>query len=329
MDLLQTIGTTAKQVLQAAGEMLESLDDRRRVHLYGQSRAHQLDWDSVHHEITPADPSGTGTLSSRYGSLRRVFQAHRENHLREIFGIAGIDDVLSSGSGVARDAAQLRADLFRANQYALVETLNVTSSPRYQPGSGKTYCNVYASDFANALGAYLPRVWWTDAAWRKIEKGTRILTPAELKQLKKEGGSEVDVVVGVYNDTVGELSANALNHWMRTHGATFGWRQETDLSTAQAAANAGSIVVLLAAHREKGHSGHITVVLAESAAHQAQRDATGNVTQPLQSQAGSSNFKYGLRKSQWWADKDHKDGAAWLFEGWMRSPLVMARELGR
>ena len=84
--------------------------------------------------------------------------------------------------------------MFQCHQYAIVETLNVTASARYQPGSGKTYCNIYAYDFVTAMGGYLPRVWWMDKTWSKIQAGAEIVTPEELKRMKKEKEDVSNVV---------------------------------------------------------------------------------------------------------------------------------------
>ena len=311
--------------------------DARRVHLAGSSRASMLDWDSVHPQITPASPGGPRPA---HESLRHVFYRHRQDQLREIFGVDSIDLVITAAevaehAGHQDVAARVHSLMFRANQHAIVETLNVSTSARYQPGGGKTFCNIYAYDVVTAMGGYLPRVWWTDRAWRKIEAGAEIVTQAEYRRLQREGESVENVVAPIYGQTVDELNANSLNQWMRTRGAGFGWSEAADMTAAQQAANGGSIVIILASHRQAGHSGHVSVVLAESPDHQAQRDEHGQVVVPLQSQAGSRNFKYsassgapGSRSRQWWSDASHKLGAAWIFGGTIHSPLVTPEELG-
>ncbi|MCI0581046.1 MAG: hypothetical protein L0332_18575 [Chloroflexi bacterium] len=294
-DVWETIGSITVDAARSVGDFLESVFvDKRRAHLLGGTdRRYRLDWNQVHPHVTPADPAGGSALSSGYGSLNAVFLKHHEIQAK-------------------KDALTTAPNPFRVYQYALVETLNVTSSPRYEP-AGKTYCNIYAYDFVVAMGGYLPRVWWYDEAWKEIEKGAEIITPAELEQLKKEGKSTKGVIAPVYAETVFEENANGLNLWIRAHGAQFGWREETDMTTAQEAANSGHIAVLLAANKSASESGHISVILAESDDYQAVRDkTTGKVTLPLQSQAGRTNFKYGQRPYQWWSDKDHKDGAAWI-----------------
>jgi hypothetical protein len=291
-----------------------------------------LDWDSVHRQVRPANPAAAGDVGRQYGSLRRVFYEHRMNQLREAFGVWSVDQVLSAidvaaEAGRADVAQAVRAGLFRANQHAVVETLNVTTSARYQPGNNKTFCNIYAYDFVSAMGGYLPRVWWTDRALRRIEAGAEVVTAEEFRSLQAEGESIENVIAPQYGATVSEMNANALNRWIRAHGADYGWREETDMTGAQDAANGGSIVILLARNANPRRSGHITIILAENGEHSANRAEDGSVSVPLQSQAGSSNFKYGAGR-QWWSDARHAEGAAWIFEGEIQSPLVAPEDLG-
>ena len=174
-----------------------------------------------------------------------------------------------------------------------------------------------------AMGGYLPRVWWTDATWAKIQAGAEIVSLADLKRMKKDKEDVSNVVAPEYGVTVGEQNANALTTWMHKTGATeFGWSEASDMEAAQTAANQGQVVILLAANTVASKSGHVSVVLAESNDHKAGRDeTTGQVVVPLQSQAGAKNFKYsseggapGSTTKRWW-DDSHKDGAAWIFGG--------------
>jgi hypothetical protein len=231
----------------------------------------------------------------------------------------------------------IRNKMFQCHQYAIVETLNVTSSARYQPGDSKTYCNIYAYDFVTAMGGYLPRVWWMDATWAKIQAGAEIVTLAEKKRLQEEGEEVKDLVAPEYGVTVREMNANSLTAWMHATGSTeFGWSAASDMDAAQTAANTGSVVILLAANKVASRSGHVSVVLAESSEHTAHRDETsGQVVVPLQSQAGSKNFKYsaeqgapGSTAKEWWKDSKHKDGAAWIFGGAIQGALVSPEEMG-
>jgi hypothetical protein len=340
--MLNGVGAWAVQRFNLCFEFEKDPIEARRVHYAkGHSRAAILDWDKTHSAISPADPKGTKPLKPGYGTLRDVFYAHRANALLKTFGVQSLDLVITAAEVAEyagrNDVAEKIHDLmFQAHQSAVVETLNVTSSARYQPGSGKTFCNIYAYDFVTAMGGYLPRVWWTDTAWAKIQAGAEIVTPAELARMKKEKEDTKNVVAPELNKTVGEQNANALTKWMHKTGGEFGWSQASDMEAAQNAANGGQVVILLAANKVAKKSGHVSVVLAESTEHHARRDeSTGKVVVPLQSQAGGTNFKYsaettapGSKAKTWWADASHKDGAAWIFGGAIQGGIVSPEEMG-
>lgn len=187
------------------------------------------------------------------------------------------------------DAQALRDDLA-----AIVEWLAVDDPEhlRYQPGGGKTYCNIYAHDFCHLAGIYLPRVWWTGAAIERIGAGQRV----EPK----------------LNVTIDEQRANDLFRWLRDFGIRFGWRRAGSTTELQTEANQGAIGIIVARRREDGKSGHIVVVVPETNEHRARRDATGNVLNPLQSQAGARNFQYGGLPAGWWNGSQFAESAFWL-----------------
>ncbi len=106
------------------------------------------------------------------------------------------------------------------NQFA------VEVNPRYFPRGGNTYCNIFASDVMQAMGAPLPH--WVDNAGNP--------TP----------------------DGVGrELNANDTNLWLNAHGPSHGW-QKVSAEEAQERANQGHPVV--ASWNNPGGIGHIGVV---------------------------------------------------------------------
>lgn len=190
-----------------------------------------------------------------------------------------------SGTG----APQLRSELA-----AIVDWLAVDNPKhlRYQPGAGSTFCNVYAHDFCHLAGVYLPRVWWTPQALLKLSQGV-----------------EVAPLIG---DTIGEMRANDLFRWLRAFGPAFGWRQAATPGELQREVNQGAVGVVVARRKEDGRSGHIAVVVPETAEQAARRDAAGEVTAPLQSQAGSRNFRYGTGKANWWNGEEFAESAFWL-----------------
>ena len=151
---------------------------------------------------------------------------------------------------------------------------------RYTPGGGKTFCNIYAYDLAYLMGRnrglyYIPRVWWTDKAIANIKRGVA-QTPA------------ADV-------TLREMTANDLHDWFDAFGGDFGWVRQTDLTTLQETVNTSGDIGVIVGKKAVGH-GHITIVVPESASgggSVAMRNAAGMVINPLQSQAGATNFGFG------------------------------------
>lgn len=178
-----------------------------------------------------------------------------------------------NAGGTGRTAAEaIRVPLFRASQQAVVATLNVEQSRRYQPIRDKagnatsTFCNVFAVDVVTAMGAYLPRVWWRDPQ-------AAIDNPA----------LDADTV-----NTM-QLNANALYQWMLDWGGAFGWRSVASPQAAQEEANLGKIAIILAGMGNPGKEdpGHVSVVLAESAALGIAGRGDGL---PVQAQAGAANY---------------------------------------
>lgn len=177
--------------------------------------------------------------------------------------------------------ANADANARREELRTLADWLDVERSARYRRDV-VTYCNVYAADYVYLAGAYLPRVWWTESALLKIATGT--------------------VPPVAYGQTVREMRADDLHAWLIEHGAGFGWRRVFDATALQRAANDGGIGIVCADRDASGKPGHITVVVPEYDGHAAGRDADGNVTEPLQSQAGAVNRRYGSAGPSWWRD---------------------------
>lgn len=162
---------------------------------------------------------------------------------------------------------------------SIADWMNVEHSPRYLP-TGPTYCNVYAADYCFLARVYLPRVWWNARALIAFTRGEN---PPP-----------------VYGRTLKEMRADDLHDWLLDFGPQFGWRRTADLTAMQATVNAGGVGVICADREAEGRSGHITLVVPELAGRHAVRDADGTVQQPLQSQAGKRNRRYGNAGSDWW-----------------------------
>jgi len=170
---------------------------------------------------------------------------------------------------------------------ALADWLGVESSERYARTPTLTFCNVYAADYCYLADAYLPRVWWTDSALLRLGAGESV--PVR------------------YADTVREMRADDLFAWLIDMGPRFGWRRVFDATALQDAANAGGVGLICADRAAEGRPGHITVVVPEDAVHHALRDADGNVAQPLQSQAGAVNRRFGSAGNNWWMGGEFRD----------------------
>lgn len=193
---------------------------------------------------------------------------------------------LGEASRPTRNPADSAADRVLQLQ-AVADWLNVEASPRFARTAKATFCNIYAADYCYLAGTYLPRVWWTDTALLRIGQG--------------------QIVPVLYDDTVHEMRADDLFAWLVGIGPRFGWRRVFDATALQAAANGGGIGLICADREAQGLPGHISVVVPEDASHRALRDADGHVTQPLQSQAGGTNKRFGSAGKDWWLGTQFRD----------------------
>lgn len=205
---------------------------------------------------------------------------------------AGAHSLNETGQPAGRrgsTAAQLRAELD-----AIIEWLAVDAPAhrRYQPRAGLTFCNIYGHDYCHLAGVYLPRVWWTASA-----------------VVAQSAGVKVEPLIG---NTLFEVRANDLFRWLRDFGPAFGWRQTGTLTKLQQAANEGGIGLIVARRKEDGRSGHIVAVVPETATDSARRNAAGEVVAPLQSQAGTRNFRRGTGKAGWWNGEEFAESAFWI-----------------
>lgn len=155
----------------------------------------------------------------------------------------------------------------------IIEFLQVDKSARYKRTVSATFCNIYAYDYAYLMGAYLPRVWWTQECLKSLDFDT-----------------------AVYGKTLVEMNANALYDWFPKYGAQFGW-VEGDTTSGQIAANKGKCVIMVCANKNASKPGHIVAIVAETESVKSV-GAKGIVIYPVQSQAGALNKKYFC--SKWW-----------------------------
>jgi hypothetical protein len=177
---------------------------------------------------------------------------------------------------------------------AIIEWLAVDDDRhlRYKARDGYTFCNIYAHDYCHLAGVYAPRVWWT----------------REAIDTQRGGGT----VEPRYAENLFEQRVNDTFHWLREFGAEFGWQPVGTLTELQSQVNDGAVGLVLGLRREPGRPGHITVVVPEIAEHHALRNEAGEVTVPLQSQAGTQSFRYDTWRPDWWKDEQFAESAFWL-----------------
>lgn len=192
-----------------------------------------------------------------------------------------------------RNQTGIPADL-KQSLLTIIDWLNVDkpANKRYQPVGNSTFCNIYAHDYCFLAGVYFPRVWWTPGAIAKLATN--------------------ETVQPLYGNTIEEMRANNLYRWLRDFGERFGWRQTGELTKLQNAANIGGIGLIIARRKDDGRSGHVVVVAPENEMGSAKRDANGTVFSPLQSQAGSRNFKFGRGSTDWWLGEQFAEHAFWI-----------------
>jgi hypothetical protein len=187
------------------------------------------------------------------------------------------------------DPAILREDIMK-----IIGWLNVDKEThkRYQPGDGKTFCNIYAHDLCFLAGVYLPRVWWSQRAIEKLARN--------------------EIVQPLLGNTINEIRANSIFDWLKDFGERFGWRQTGELTKLQDAANLGGMGLIIAKRIDEGRSGHVTMIVPEMDGAKAKRNESGDVVRPLQSQAGATNFKMSTGTKEWWLGSQFRDHAFWI-----------------
>jgi len=180
-----------------------------------------------------------------------------------------------------------------AQLHDIIRYLDVETHARYQKTPGATYCNIYAYDFCYLAGVYVPRVWWTSRALADLGAGRAV--PVR------------------YGESVRELNANSLHDWFEDFGGQFGWRRAADLDQTQQTANAGGIGIIVAQRSDLNRSGHIVIVVPETARASAKR-LNDRVQLPLQSQAGSTNSCCACGTSRCWAGQQFRSFGLWVHD---------------
>lgn len=134
---------------------------------------------------------------------------------------------LEANPALTSHVGERNADTYRA----VIDQFNVENNERYRvnkKGTGDTYCNIFAWDVTRAMGAEIPH--YIDAAG----------APASFGQADAR-----------------ELSANGVNDWLNTYGATYGWKKVSP-EEAQRYANMGMPAVT--SWKNSGGHGHLQVV---------------------------------------------------------------------
>lgn len=233
---------------------------------------------------TPAPPDATPPIPAAQAPRGRSAMTRRRDPATAL-SLNEPDQPTRQG----RTPAELCDDL-----QAIIAWLDVENPQhaRYRPARGLTFCNIYAHDYCHLAGVYLPRVWWTGAALARLARGES----AEPRLAQ----------------TIEEQRANSLFGWFRDFGLDFGWRQTGTLTKLQEAANQGAVCLIVARRHSDGPPGHITVVAPETPTQRARRNAGDEVTAPLQSQAGTRNFRLSTGTPNWWRDDRFAESAFWI-----------------
>lgn len=135
----------------------------------------------------------------------------------------------------------------------VISQFAVGHNPRFLPGGGYTYCNIFVWDVTRALACPVPH--WITAS----------------------GAIAAPFASGAY-----EVNINGGCDWMAKYGIRdHGWRR-IDAATAQQYANAGQVAVALWKNPSGGH-GHTAMV----------RPGALTARGPATAQAGSTNFNDG------------------------------------
>lgn len=272
---------TVVDVISAAGGAWVSIE----VNIAG-SRVRGFVNGSFLAPMSTTFPAATGTSGALpradLGTSTSATRAHDGSRAHAI-GERGLPGVPSTHSGGKA-----------AGLVAILNWLNPGDSGhlRWWPKTSTTFCNIYVYDVCCLGGGYIPRVWWTSSAVAKLQ-----------------AGQTVDVKYGV---TVTELAANYMFNWLVEYGADYGWTRVFTCDDLQAAANRGDLALICAQRTDMSRPGHIQMVAPEHGTHRATRNAAGNVTNPLQSNAGRTNFTFGQMSTNWYKGSAFREFGFWI-----------------
>ena len=191
--------------------------------------------------MTRSIPVATPFAEPPQSGITAVVMPQRSDVIIKRTGMAGPFSLNEPGQPLRSNSGD--PSVLREEVMEIIDWLNVEKQThkRYQPGEGKTFCNIYSHDFCHLAGVYLPRVWWTQRAIEKLARN--------------------EAVPPLLGSTIEEIRANSIFGWLRDFGERFGWRQTGELTKLQNAANLGGIGLIIAKRIDEGRSGHVTIVV--------------------------------------------------------------------
>jgi len=235
--------------------------------------------------VAPLEPPARGRVEP-------VWMPRKSSNTTRRTEVAGPHSLNEAGMpGRAGDTPEILRDTIH-RVIAFLDPQNVAAHARYAPRGRLTFSSVYAHDFCALCGVYLPRVWWMDGALAAIAAG-RAVEP-------------------LYGNTIEEMRANDLFRWLAAYGSDFGWQRVPSATDLQNHANLGAVCLIIARRKNDGASGHVSMVVPETDVHKARRLPGGQVSAPLQSQAGTRNFNYNAGRTDWWKADKYADSAMWV-----------------
>ena len=125
-------------------------------------------------------------------------------------------------------------------QMALRKILHYLHEADRYKKTGDNLSGLFLYDVAYLAGAYVPRVWYSDAS------------------LSEEGiGKEVS------DERLRELNNNDLFDWFKIYSREFGWKPVADFVTAQEYASVGNLVVIISQARNRYKHGLVSVIVPQ------------------------------------------------------------------